>query len=252
MSRLRWNHCLPQWVTKLFHSAFHEHSPSSEQPGETVQHVERNLQPPPPIQNKSLGPLSAKKVELQWTGGTTPGFLSVPVMYLTTDLLDLHSLLLLVYISRGWQSYSSFLWLSLRLEHCVPSYNFSYQGWTVYTNGQGDYHSLCFCYIYGLAKWFQFQKALHEPGLKSTGVGNAIFIFKGFALRCFFYNRTALLTVCHIEQVPGEQASSHKLDRDTGHILHQSSPWHWHYTWTSERVLKPRRTEEGNLQRSNP
>lgn len=102
------NHCLTQWVTKLFHNAFHEHSPSSVQPGETVQHAERNLQPPPLIQNKSLGPLSAKKVELQWTGGMTLGFLSVPVMYLTADLLELHSLLLLVYILKGGKATAAF------------------------------------------------------------------------------------------------------------------------------------------------
>lgn len=52
--------------------------------------------------------------------------------------------------------------------------------------------------------------------------GGAVFIFKGFALSCFFSNSTAMLTACFIKQVPGEQASSRKFNRATGHIfLHQ-------------------------------
>lgn len=104
---------------------------------------------------------------------------------------------------------------------------------------------LCFCYIWGLAKWLQFQKAQHKPGLTNAGGrGNAVFITRRFALSCFFSVGAVTLTVCLSKQVPGEQASSCKLDRVTSHIIsHQD--WPGHYTWISGWVLNPKRKKEG-------
>lgn len=101
-----------------------------------------------------------------------------PSKYPTADLQELHNLSLFVYESRRWQNYSSYLWLSVWPECRVPSYRISLsRGWTVYTNGQRAYHSLCFCYICGLAKWLQFKKAQHKPDLTNTGVGEMLYLY---------------------------------------------------------------------------
>lgn len=125
----------------------------------------------------------------------------------TADLHELHNLSLLIYESKKWQN---FLWLPVWLECCcVPSYRTSLnQGWTVYTKGQRIYHSLCFCYICGLAKWLQFQKALHKRGLTNTRAGEMLYLYSKGLPWGVSSLAAATLTVCLIKQVPGEQASS--------------------------------------------
>lgn len=169
-----------------------------------------------------------------------------PSKYPTAGLQELHNLSLFVHESRRWQNHSSFLWLSAWLERRVPSYRISLnRGWTVYTNGQRAYHSLCFCYICGLAKWLQFKKAQHKPGLTNTGAGGMLYLYsRGLPWGVSSLDSAAVLTVCLIKQVPGEQASSRKLDRVMSHIiLHQG--WPWHYTWISGWLLNPGRTKRG-------
>lgn len=126
------------------------------------------------------------------------------------DLQELHNLSLLMYESRRWQNDSSFLWLPVWLECChVPSNRTSLnQGWTVYTKGQRIYHSLCFCYICGLAKWLQFQRAQHKPGLTNTRAGEMLYLYSKGLPWGVSTLAAATLTVCLIKQVPGEQASS--------------------------------------------
>lgn len=161
------------------------------------------------IQNRrSLGCWSAEKVKLHWVRGMTE--LSVhPLKGPTADLQELHHLSL-IYESKRWQNYSSFLWLSVWLECCsVPSHRASLnQGWTMYTKRQRIYLSLCFCYIYGLAKWLQFQKAQHKPGLTNTGAGEMLYLYSKGLPWGVSSLAAARLTVCLIKQVPGEQASS--------------------------------------------
>lgn len=127
----------------------------------------------------------------------------------TADLQELDNLSLLMYELKRWQNYSSFIWVPVWLECCcLPSCRTSLnQGWTVYTKGQRIYHSLCFCYICGLAKWLQFQKAQHKPGLTNTGAGGMLYLYSKGLPWGVSSLAAATGTGCLI-QVPGEQASS--------------------------------------------
>lgn len=88
------------------------------------------------------------------------------------------SLIICVWVKEVAKLQQLFLTLSVWPERRVPSYRISLsRGWTVYTNGQRAYHPLCFCYICGLAKWLQFQKAQHKPGLTNTGVGGMLYLY---------------------------------------------------------------------------
>lgn len=143
---------------------------------------------------------------------------------------------------------------SLWPECHIPSYRISLiQGWTVYMNGERTYHSLCFRYICGLAKWLQFQKAQHKPGLTNTGEwGKCCIYIKGFCPEVFL-----VWWHCYADSLP-YQTSTWGASKQTyvqqSHETHHLAPWltlalHLNF-WVSP---KPRENEEGKkLQCSNP
>lgn len=124
------------------------------------------------------GHWSAEKVELQRIRGMTLSFLSTPV---SIPQLIYRSCTISHYLSMS-KEVAKLQQLSLTLsvwpEHWVLSYRISLnRGWSLYTNGQRTYHSLCFHYICGLVKWLQFQKAWHKPSLTNTGAGGMLYLY---------------------------------------------------------------------------
>lgn len=178
----------------------------------------------------------------------TPSFLSIPGSI--PQLIYRSCTISLFAYELRWQNYSSFLWLC----QCGWSTTYRHTGSLeirVELCTQMDRGLIILSVFATFVAWqsdFSFKK--HSTNLIWQILGQ-IYI-QGFCPEVFFSDSTAMLTVCLTKQVPGEQASSRKLDRTMNHIiLHQG--WPWHYTWISGQVLNAGRTKRGkNLQCSNP
>lgn len=154
----------------------------------------------------------------------------------TADLQELHNLSLLIYESKKWQKLSLTPSVAGMLL-CTVIEDFFKSGLNCVHKGTEDLSlSLLLLHLWPGKVTSVSERTAQTWFDKYQSRGNAVFIFKGFALRCFFSGS------CHADSLPYQTSTWGASKQLHLHIiLHQD--WPWHYTWSSGWVLNPGRTK---------
>lgn len=159
----------------------------------------------------------------------------------TADLQELHNLSLLMYESKRWQNYSSFLWLSVAgvLLRTIIQDIFKSGLNCVHKETEDLSLSLLLLHLWPGKVTSVSESTAQTWFDKYLGRGNAVFIFKGFALRCFFSGS------CQADSLP-YQTSTWGASKQAAVLAHHLAPGltlalHLKF-WVSP---KPRENKEG-------